>query len=380
MSTRALVILIAVIVVLGTIAFLGQREDGGGSPSSAVGTPLVPALEDALNDIERVVVTKASDATVATLERGPDAWTVAEKDGYSADVAQLRQALVALGEARILEQKTSNPEFYARLGVEDVAADSAGGVAVALEGGRDWPTVILGDNEGSDNRYARLADAAPSYLIDQRPDVPRDTVEWLDRLVIDLAGPRVREVTIAHPGGARLVLRKPEAGATDFTVENIPEGRELLYAGVANVVGNALRDLRFEDVAPAEAAEPDPDSTIAVEYRTFDGLVVAIEAVEQEDDEHWISLAARYEPPAAAAGDEADESDDAAETDAAAGADGADGAADADATDAEAEAEAEAEAAGINARVAGWRYRIASYQFDPITRRMSDLLKPPEEE
>ena len=26
----------------------------------------------------------------------------------------------------------------------------------------------------------------------------------------------------------------------------------------------------------------------------------------------------------------------------------------------------------------GWRYRIASYQFDQLTRRMSDLLKAPE--
>jgi hypothetical protein len=44
-----------------------------------------------------------------------------------------------------------------------------------------------------------------------------------------------------------------------------------------------------------------------------------------------------------------------------------------------AEVDPPAEAASINARVEGWRYRIPTYQFDQMTRRMSDLLKAEEE-
>lgn len=368
MNARTLGILVAVIVVLGALAFFGeQRGADAGRASTAAGARLLPALESALNDVERVVVTKAGGTTVATIERGEDTWTVAERDGYTADVTKLRQALVALADARIVEQKTANPALYDRLGVEDVAAETAAGVALDLEGGGDWPTIVLGDSEGNEYRYVRLSSAATSYMIDKNPSVPRETVEWLDRLVVDLEGSRVREVTIAHPGGARLVLRKPDASATDFTVENIPAGRELLYAGVANVVGNALRNLQFQDVAPASALEPEPDQVVNVEYRTFDGLVIAIEGVER-DDEHWIKLTARAET------EEAEEADSEARADAETDADAAeqaDGAADG------AAGSAAAEAARINERVAGWRYRIASYQYDPITRRMSDLLKPP---
>jgi hypothetical protein len=36
-----------------------------------------------------------------------------------------------------------------------------------------------------------------------------------------------------------------------------------------------------------------------------------------------------------------------------------------------------AEAARINAKVGGWRYKIASFQYDQLTRRMADLLKAP---
>jgi hypothetical protein len=35
-----------------------------------------------------------------------------------------------------------------------------------------------------------------------------------------------------------------------------------------------------------------------------------------------------------------------------------------------------AEAQRINAHVMAWRYKLASFQYDQMTRRMADLLKP----
>ena len=76
-------------------------------------------------------------------------------------------------------------------------------------------------------------------------------------------------------------------------------GRELSYPGVANVIGNALRELNLEDVEPAAAA-PVEQATI-VEYRTFDGLVVRITGVER-NDESWISLEASADARAGCGG------------------------------------------------------------------------------
>jgi len=36
-----------------------------------------------------------------------------------------------------------------------------------------------------------------------------------------------------------------------------------------------------------------------------------------------------------------------------------------------------AEALAINDRLQGWRYRIPSYQYTQLTRRMEDLLRAP---
>ena len=374
MSKRILIGLAVAVAVLTLLAIVGQRRDDG-APSSQGGV-LAPGLDEALNDVERITLTKAAGEVIATLERRPESWVVVEKGGYRADVGKIRQGLVALGEARILEQKTSNPEFYSRLGVEDVADANATGIAIAFTAsGRELPTLILGNAEGTKFRYARRAGEAQSYLIDRAPDLPRSAAQWVDADIIDVRGDRVREVTITHPDGEVVTIAKATSDAMNFDVANVPADRELLYPGVANVIGNALRELNLEDVQPAAASAE--GETVRVEFRTFDGLVVTILGTEQ-GEESWVTFEASYTPEQAAQVTTA--------------APAADGAVPAGGESAQALAPAEdsststagsespdvaGETQNINQRVGGWRYRIPGYQYDQMTRRMSDLLKPP---
>ena len=372
MNKRILIGLVIAVAALTLLAIFGQRRDAA-APASQGGM-LAPGLEDALNDVERITVTKAAGEVVATLERRPESWVVVEKGGYPADVGKIRQGLVALAEARILEQKTSNPEFYARLGVEDVADANAAGIAIAFTAsGHDLPTLILGNTEGAKFRYARRAGEEQSYLIDRAPDLPRSAAQWVDADIIDVRGERVREVTITHADGEVVTIAKTTSDAMNFDVANVPAGRELTYPGVANVVGNALRELNLEDVQPA-AENPEGES-VRIEYRTFDGLVLAVRGSEL-GEESWVTFEASYSPEQAAQAAPAADSanppgggDSAPES--AAAADSSTSAAGEEAPDVASEAQR------INQRVGGWRYRIAGYQYDQMTRRMSDLLKPP---
>jgi hypothetical protein len=348
MSKRAIAIVAVALLALLVLVLVGQRT----TTPAGNGAALVPGLQNALGDLERVTVVKANGETVATLERRPESWVVADKHGYTANSTKLRQALTALGEASILEQKTANAELHDRLGVEDVTVSNAAGISIAFTApGHELPTIILGNAEGSRYRYARRAGEAQSYLIDRNPDVPRAAAQWVDALIIDVRGDRVREVTITHADGDVVRLSKASAELANFDVADVPEGRELSYPGVANVVGNALRELNLEDVAPAADAPADGAATAPtlIEYRTFDGLVVRITGTE-DGDESWISLeasvdaaqAAAAPPPAAAPAEPANPT---------------------------------TEAAAINAKVGGWRYKIAGYQYDQMTRRTTDLLK-----
>jgi hypothetical protein len=357
MSSRTVAVLLAAFVVLLVLVMVGQRQSG--SPAEA-GAPLIAGLEEALGDIERVTVTKANGETVATLEKRPDNWVVSDKHGYVANAGKLRQALTALAEARIIEQKTANAELYSRLGVEDLAGPDAAGISIALStASRELPTVILGNAEGAKFRYARRAGEAQSFLIDRNPDVPRAAGQWVEAQIIDVRGDRVREVTITHPDGETVRISKAAPELANFEVAGVPNGRELSYPGVANVSGNALRELNLEDVEPADATPAEEPTE--VELKTFDGLVVKILGVER-DDESWITLEASADPvPASAAPPPAAEP-------------AVEGAAPA-ATPAA--ADPSAESARINAKVGGWRYKIAGFQYDQLTRRMADLLKAP---
>ena len=108
-------------------------------------------------------------------------------------------------------------------------------------------------------------------------------------MVVDVRGERVREVVITHADGEVVRISKTGPELANFEVADVPNGRELSYPGVANVVGNALRELNLEDVEPAGAAPAEPPTI--VEYRTFDGLVVRVTGIER-NDESWITLEA----------------------------------------------------------------------------------------
>jgi hypothetical protein len=379
MTTRTLVGLAAALVVLALLALYGQRRDDAPSAENRV---LLPEIEAAIEDVDRVAVVGAGNEPIATLVRRENAWVVSEKDGYPADVVKIRQALLGLAEARVVEQKTGNPEFYDRLGVQSVEEDNATGLAITpYVGDSALPTVIVGDVAGTDSRYVRRADEAESNMVNRALDIPRDAAQWVDPSIVDIRSARVQEVTIEHPDGETVRVSKDNPEQTNFDVAGIPEDRELLYPGVANVMANALRELSLEDV---ESANGDPtEEPVRTTFRTFDGLVVTVSGVER-DEEAWIELQAAAAPSsseAAADSAAAEGSDAATETDAPEGsatsedsgrAEGATGAS-------ESESDPVAEAASINDRVEGWRYRIPTYQFDQMTRRMSDLLKAEEE-
>ncbi len=275
--------------------------------------------------------------------------------------AKLRQALTALGEARILEQKTANPELYGRLGVEDVAARRRRRHQRRV---RRRPAASCRPSSSATPREPGIGTrAAPArhraILIDRNPDVPRATAQWVDSVIIDVRGERVRDVTITHADGEVVRLSKTGAELANFDVADVPSGRELSYPGVANVVGNALRELNLEDVEPADASPAEPPTI--VEYRTFDGLVVRSDGHRAQRRELDRARGERRREPGAGRGG-ARRSRRRRRCGTAEGA-------------AAPAADPSAEAARINAKVGGWRYKIAGFQYDQMTRRMADLLK-----
>jgi hypothetical protein len=339
------------IVLFALIAILVGLELADRPATVSTGAPLFAELRDRINDINRLEIDGAGQESVVILSRGGD-WSVENRGGYPADIAKVREVLLDLADARILEQKTASPDRYEALGVRDPEIEGSEGVRLTASGDGVSFAVIIGKANQGSNRYVRVADQATSVLIDSNPSLPDSISGWLDQAIVDIPASDVRAATIAHADGEVIRVSKAVREDADFSVPDLPEGRELSYPTVANSIGGALNDLTLEDVRPASGAE----AGTTVEFTTFDGLGITA-AVYAGGDETWISLAAAVAD--AAAGAEAEAPGEGA---------------DADAETASGDPAVEADS--INARVEGWEFRVPSFKANQLTRRWDDILKP----
>lgn len=316
------------IVAIALVAALVVMDVANDSGSTGSGELLLPDLKDRINDADQVTFRRA-DSTFTIVNDG-SRWTVQERNAFPADVGKLREVMLALADARILERKTADPERHGQLGLRSPDVEGSKGVKIEIAGSDFDYSIVIGNLAQTSNRYARIADQDQSWLIDANPDVPTDSSGWLASSILDVDSARVRSVVLTHPDGEKIQISKLGVEDTNFTVDDIPDGRELSYPTVANGIGGVLNDLQLDDVRIAvELADP----VVAV-FETFDGLEVTVQTVTA-DDATWIALSAT--------------------------------------------APEEIEQAGeINARVAGWQYKVVDYKANLLKRRWDDILKKPE--
>jgi hypothetical protein len=316
-------------LIIGLVLVLLALRGNDGS-DVATGQPLLPELQAAANTATQVVIRASGSDEAVTIQRTEDRWTVGERGNYAADVSKLRQLVIALADADVVEEKTSNPEQYEKLGVGD--PDNGGtGTKVTISGPDYAYTVILGNKTQGKFRYVRVDGNPTSYLIDKDPTLPSSADDWLLADILDIAAQRVQKVSISHADGETIVIAKDDQQQTDFVVRDIPDGRKLSYPTVANGIAGALGALKLEGVR-ARIAAP---ATTTVAYALWNGVTIGAEVVA-DGDQSWVSFAATM------AGEEA-------------------GAAD--------------EAAAINARLDGWQYRLPEYKQNLLTRRWDDILQ-----
>lgn len=349
---------LAVLAVVATIAVLLLP----GEPVQDVAHEeqlLMPALQEQANGIRWLQVSAAGNEVVATLVRSGAGWKVEEAGGYRADWNVLRPLLSGLAAARVVEPKTSNPEYFNRLGVEDIQASDASGIQLGFDSSTGLPAVILGnDAQGREGQYARLVDSQQSVLIDRSLQVPADRASWMDRRIVDISDNEVVEVEVRHADGERVLARKISADDSDFVLEGVENGFEPTSTWAVNSLAGALSSLDLDEVAPDDRFNWTPSSQFRL--LSADGLNVEVELVavpaSGEDsvakEARWIRLQAGLYTTALDSGVER--------------------AGDESSTEARAEA--------INDRVSGWAYRIPDYKFDAMNKRMADLVQAIEPE
>jgi Domain of unknown function (DUF4340) len=328
MNTRQIKTLTLVLLVLVAGIYTNTISNNGDSSAGAL---LFPDLRAEINDISRVSISSAGESV--TLKRDADQWVLAEYKNYPVDTGKLRQLILTLADAKKLEEKTSKVEMYGRLGVEDTSDDSLS-TEIRLDTPDSARTLIIGNLAQRKYRYARIAGEATSWLIDQNPTLPSDLSDWLLPEILNIDSSRIQFVTITHSDGETINIHKEDAAVTDYSVSDIPDGRELSYPSIVDGMAGVVSGLNLEDVVES-SIEAQDDSAATTVFKTFEGLEITIKS-SIRDENSWITVSANQ-------------------------------------PDASSE-----EATKINERVGGWAYQIQSYKADQLRRRWDDILKAEE--
>jgi Domain of unknown function (DUF4340) len=368
--------LAAVLAIVAAFALTtGRKPDAGTAGTTEYA---IPNLQDHLNDVKSVSLTGAENKTIASLQKGAQGWTLKEKDNYRADVGKLRELLLKLADASLLEPKTSNEQRYAELGVSDPGDKEAKGVLITLEGLGAPASLIVGNVNGrADGTFVRRTGEKQSWLAKGSLTIDKDAAAWLDKTLTDIPATRIKDVTIDRPDGKTLRTYKEQAGDANFRVADIPKGREPGSEYAVNALGSALAGLNLDDVHPEQQATPPAeDKLFKARFLTFEGLRLYIMAWKQADQQ-YVRLKADIEPVVADLHIKAEQAKSQPE-------------AKPDASKPPAAALDPAkgrqqrldtlgnEVAALNQRFSGWTFVLSAGTFSTLDKSIDDLLKPVE--
>jgi hypothetical protein len=392
----AVAALVAIVIAFAVNRANQPRSEGAGEEKSVY---LVPSLTDHVNDVDKVVITGAESKPIATMTRGANGWSMAEKNGFAADTGKLREFLLKLADAKLVEQKTSSKDKYATLGVEDVADKDAKSVEVEIGGLAKPVKLIIGNANPHGGTFVRRAGEAESWLASGSLGVDKKAENWLRKDLADVAPTRISSVDITRPDGKSVRIAKTAEGDANFKLADVPKGREAGSDYTINGPASTLGGLKFEDAVPAKDAAP-AEKPLKARFATFDGLVVDVTAWEK-DGKDYAQFAASEDDKTASAHIDAEQAKAKAAYDAEVAAKAkapTDASKPADAKTAAAAEPPKPEAVAdpakdrsaktaalkkevdeLNARFKDWTFVLAPYKYAAINKAPDDFLKPLED-
>lgn len=354
---RFIALIVAAALAISGALYLSSRRN---LPRDPHGGALLPSLAGELNTVTTLSVRRGSAAPTVTVHEQSGRWMVAERGDYPADVSKVRKLLLALSDAKLVEQKTSNPANFAVIGVEDPSTPGATGAEISVTARDGKHAVIIGKPVGAGN-FARRGGENSSYSVEPGISFESEPRFWIDTRLLDVAAAGIQSIEVKPAAGSAYTVHRvvaPASGgaagsaaggaagsagggvaasansgaagppapkdAENFTLDGVPPGRKAADAASLVPSPTAYSGLTVDDVTPAGDVD---FSRATVATLTFsDGNVITMTGATI-GDKHWVQVKSSKD-------------------------------------------------AALNAKTAGRAFDIAGYRFDAIFRPLEQLLVP----
>ena len=296
MNARVVGILVVLLAVLGGAALLLQREDRAQRPQDAatLGQPLLKDLKAA--DIAKIRIVEPKSAL--TLERRDDGWVIAEREGFPADLAKVRDFVVKAISLKVAQSEPIGEKDRARLNLDASSTQ----VEFAGADGKPLAKVLIGkklfrsepENPAKalgDGRFVMLPgdDKRVVMVSDPLVQATAKTAEWIDRRSFQIE--KVKMLEVRYPDGESWRLERGKDNAPWKLSGTLRPG-EQVDTSKANAATYTLGLLDLADVAP-KGAGPEAtglDKPIRLSATTLDGRSYALRIGKLEGENYYVTL------------------------------------------------------------------------------------------
>lgn len=333
--------------VLGMLFFLliGQETVKTAISEGDEVQKLFPNIDTKLGSVDRIVISHKDESV--NLVNKNSTWVVTEKSDFPAKTQAIRELLDSLIAMDLIEKKTKKADNYPTLAIDDAQA-----YKVELKKGEEViASALFGKaSSGLQGQFVRIASDPQVWLGNKTLELDVAGKDWIVDEIVNVAPDQVTQVERKTSDG-EFTLKEANG---KFTLEAIPEDKQLADDYLFSGVKSALSDLKALDVLQAD--QVDWSSAVESVYRTADKMYLVTHT--KYNDKDYVKLQVKPIPLATNENDTNQDQTDSQPTD--------------DAKDTQ---QASAETLEqLNARWKNWAFEIASYKAEGMHRDLNDLL------
>lgn len=334
---------ITVVAVLVSYAAISSRK-----PETQTKSLFFPELQEQLGNIAKIEIQDNQNSL--SFSREENDWTVDNLDNYPALPQKIKSTVIGVSELRIVSPKTTDPQFYGQLGVEDPSAEGAQSLLLKLYGENDQMVadLIVGLPRKSKaaaynpGLYVRRPNEAQSYLVEGLLQINTTITDWYETALFDITYVKISEVEVTHPDGDSYSVVKTDQDQSKFQLLPLPKEEKAVSEVILNRFGSLLND--FQSLSVQKQMDTSQEPSIKINIASFEGLNATIHAF-QKDDLPYATFQFEFKKPEQDADDNTNSIDLQDNVD------------------------------KLNAKLSGWLFQIPDFKYDVFKNKSADLLQ-----
>ncbi|WJG08511.1 DUF4340 domain-containing protein [Aliiglaciecola sp. LCG003] len=287
---RQLIALVAILATVGAAIYYLLVQSNNQVATRAL---LFPNLTQQAANIDFIEVTQPSGRVFNATKKASDWITALDEVGvdYPMEQARLAELVENLATAILFEAKTTKPENYEHLGLQDITQADSQATEVSIRAGGSQYRILIGANASSgQGSYVRLTDESQTWLLNKVIDLPSNQYDWLKQPILNIDVSQVDSMVRIGDGGFSII--KSSGGEYQFQLTNLSSAQSLKYDSIVDGFVTNLMALDFEKILGVDSATWQELPVVAgFQISLSDGTVIEA-SLRQEQHLNYIMFTA----------------------------------------------------------------------------------------